>query len=199
MKIETERLILRKPLESDLEEYYNCLNDFDTLIKMKDFPWPLQRSYVQSKINSYIKEWEKEKPEFLIWFVTLKSNKKIIGDILIHSINRIMDYATTGSFITKEYRKQYYITEAKIALNDFAFNKLQLKKLISDVFADNFPSNQAQKKLGYEFLEKKIKWGKSIANNQKHDINFYELTQARWENVRTKIVEELKENIKKLK
>jgi RimJ/RimL family protein N-acetyltransferase len=41
-----------------------------------------------------------------------------------------------------------YATEAKIAINNFAFNELKLRKLTSFIFVENKVSNVVQKKMG---------------------------------------------------
>jgi len=198
MKLKTERLILRKPRMSDWKEYYDCVNNFQTCSMMKDFKWPLDKEYVKSKIKRAKEEWKKEEPQILYFFIELKESGKIIGDVVLHSINNWTKELITGSMIHKDYRRKRYMHEAKIAMLKYVFNEMNMEKIISDVFVDNLPSNEAIKKLGFKFKEKKIRWSTSQATGKRHDVNFYELTKEDWKKISSKLKKELKEKIKRL-
>jgi RimJ/RimL family protein N-acetyltransferase len=63
---------------------------------------------------------------------------KPIGTMGIHSINWKDRTATTGALIgEKEYWGKGYGTDAKMTLLDYAFNTLNLRKIMSRVYAFN--------------------------------------------------------------
>ena len=79
------------------------------------------------------------------------------------------------------------MTEAKIAVNDFAFNKLKLRKLNSDVFTENKASNATQLKMGYRLEGTRRKAARSKASGKIHDENIYGLLKEDWKKVRGKL------------
>lgn len=80
------------------------------------------------------------------------------------------------------------MTEVKIAINDFAFNKLKLRRLNSIVFVENKASNATQLKMGYKLEGTLRKAGRSRASGKIHDENVYGLLKEDWKNVRVKII-----------
>ena len=79
------------------------------------------------------------------------------------------------------------MTEAKIAVNDFAFNKLKLRKLNSDVYVENKASNATQLKMGYKLEGVRRKNNKSFLTGKIHDINEYGLLREEWLKRRKKL------------
>ena len=78
------------------------------------------------------------------------------------------------------------MTEAKIAVNDFAFDKLKLRRLNSDVFTDNKASNATQLKMGYKLEGTQRKAVKAKASGKIHDENIYGLLKEDWKKVRAR-------------
>ena len=106
----------------------------------------------------------------------------------IHKIDHLSRVADTGSWINKKYWRVGYITEAKIAVNDFAFNKVKLRRLDSPVFKDNDVSNATQRKMGYVLEGTMRKAHKSKATGKIHDANIYGLLKEDWIKARKKLV-----------
>jgi len=125
-------------------------------------------------------------------FIELKTEKKVIGAIGIHRIDYFSGVGTTGSWINKKYWRNGFMTEAKIAVNDFAFNKLKLRKLNSDVFVENKASNATQNKMGYKLEGTRRKNERSKASGKIHDENIYGLLKEDWKKVRGKLIKEAK-------
>ena len=65
-------------------------------------------------------------------------------------IDKYHKVASSGSLVYKNYWIKGYITEAKIAINEFAFNELKLRKIHSDIYTKNKASNIIQQRLGYK-------------------------------------------------
>ena len=84
------------------------------------------------------------------------------------------------------------MTEAKIAVNDFAFNRLGLIRLDSSVKKENKASNATQLKMGYELEGIRRKGFRSKASSRFYDLNLYGLLKEDWKKVRLKISKKLK-------
>src|SRR3989344_3757155 len=150
-------------------------------------PHPYNKKDADTYIKTVIKRWKQKIQNDYTFFIELKSEKKVIGAIGIHRIDWFSGVGTTGSWINKKYWRNGYMTEAKIAVNDFAFNKLKLRKLNSDVFTENKASNATQLKMGYRLEGTRRKAARSKASGKIHDENIYGLLKEDWKKVRGKL------------
>lgn len=191
MELKTNRLILRKPKVSDWKDIVEGIGDYEVSKNMSNVPYPYNKKDALIWINKTIEKLKnKEQYNFLI---ELKSEKKVIGCISIEHIDKFVGIATTGSWINKKYWKKGYITEAKFAANNFAFNVLKIRKLNSTVFVDNLASNKTQQSIGYSFEGCKRGNARSKASGKIKDVNLYGLFKNEW----TKKVKEIRDKIKR--
>jgi len=188
MELKTKRLILRKPKKSDWKDLVEGVGEYDVAKMLLKIPHPYKKKDADVYIKMVIKRWKQKKQEDYTFFVELKSEKKVIGAIGIHRIDWFSEVGATSSWINKKYWRNGYMTEAKIAVNDFAFNKLKLRRLNSDVFTENKASNATQLKMGYKLEGTKRKAIKSKASGKIHDENIYGLFKEDWKKVRGKLV-----------
>lgn len=190
MKLETERLILRKPRKDDWKEIYKLVDK--TTIKNFVMPIPYEQKHAKYLINDSLKDFGKKNYKFII---ERKKDKTIIGMGGIKDITDKDKISETNLWLGTKYFRNYYGTEAKIAINDFAFNKLKLRKLVSEVLSINISSNQIQKKFGYvlEGVKRKDIFNPIIKKYV--DMNIYGLFRNEWNKVASKLKMKLKEKI----
>ena len=189
MKLETNRLILRKPSLKDVDDIFSGISEYDVAKRLSSVPYPYFKKDAISWIKRTVKSWEKkEKYHFCI---ELKSEKKVIGVMSLAKIDLLNGVGTTGSWINKKYWRNGYITEAKIAVNDFAFNKLKLRRLESPVISENEASNATQKKIGYVLEGVKRKAIKSKITSKIYDVNMYGLLKEEWKKKRASLIQEI--------
>ena len=192
MKLETKRLILRTPKPIDWKDIVEGIGDFDVAKRLASVPHPYKRKDAESWIKRTIKKAKKKNATDYNFSIELKAEKKVIGCIGIEKIDRFSGNGETGSWINKKYWRNGYITEAKIAVNDFAFNKLKLIRLSSPVFSDNEASNRTQLKMGYKLEGTQRKCKRSIATGKLHDTNFYGLLKDEWKKARAGLIKKSK-------
>jgi ribosomal-protein-alanine N-acetyltransferase len=197
MRLETERLILREVRMSDWEDLVDGLGDIEVTKYLMKVPHPYRKKEAIEWIKVCLGKSKEKKEEEYTFYIELKSNKKLIGGLGLH-VDEHNKVGKTGSWINRKYWKNGYITEAKIALNEFAFNKLKLRRLESSAFSDNKASNIMQKKMGYKYEGRKIKSSISKATGKIHDENLYGLLKEDWKKISAKLKEHTKEKIKKL-
>ncbi len=196
MRLKTERLILRAPKLSDWKDIVDGIGNLEVSKHLSSVPYPYRKKDALWWINKSIREENKKiKYNFMI---ELKSEHKVIGSIGIHNLNFNNGIAGTGSWINKNYWKKGYITEAKIAVNNFAFNKLKLRKLETEVFSDNKASNFTQKAVGYKYEGCRKEHLISKSTGKIHDENLYGLLKEDWKKKLPKLKRHLKDKIKKL-
>jgi len=192
MKIETKRLILRPPKISDWKDLVEAINDKDIAAFLATVPHPYKKKDALEFINKVKKDWKKKKPTTIQFSIILKSTNKLIGGSGIGSIDRFSKIAVSGSWIARKYWRKGYITEAKIAFNDFTFNKLKLQKISSKVYADNKASNSMVKKFGYKYEGTSKREIRTKADGKWHDVNLYGLFKEDWKKIRPKLIKKLK-------
>jgi RimJ/RimL family protein N-acetyltransferase len=186
MELETKRLILRKAKKSDWQDIMEGAGDLNVSKNMTTVPYPYAKSDAEWFVKDSIKKWNDKKS--YSFFIELKSEKKVIGVMTLGNINEFSGTSTTGSWINKKYWKKGYITEAKIAVNDFAFNVLKLRRVNSTVYADNKASNATQSKMGYKLEGFSKKAQRSKSSGKIHDINIYGLLKEDWKKARENLV-----------
>ncbi len=188
MQLETKRLILRKPKKSDWKDIVEGVGELDIAKMMSYIPHPYKKSDAIDFIKKTNKKWKQKIITSMQFSIELKAEKKIIGGIGIGDINKFSGTAQTGSWINKKYWRNGYITEAKIIVNDFAFDKLKLRRLDSYVYRDNKASNATQKKMGYVLEGTLRKSKKCMATEIIHDQNVYGLLKEDWKKARKKLI-----------
>ncbi len=193
MKLETKRLILRKPKLSDWRDIVEGVGDLNVSKFTEKIPYPYKKKDAIGWLKNSIKEWCKNGYCFLI---ELKEEKKVIGCIHLMEVSKFKGTAGTGSWINRKYWRKGYITEVKIAANNFAFNKLKLRKLNSTVFVDNLASNKTQQSIGYQFEGRKNKDTRSLATGKIKDVNLYGLFKEDWKKNLPKFRKKLTKKLK---
>lgn len=191
MKLETKRLILRAPKKDDWKNIVEGVGDYEVSKWLLTVPHPYKKKDAIDYIKKKLKVIHKKKPSDYSFYIELKSENKIIGAIGIHRIDYYSKTGTTGSWINKKYWRNGYMTEAKFAVNNFAFDKLKLRRLNSDVYADNKASNATQLKMGYKLEGCLRKNRRCLASGKIHDENIYGLLKEDWEKIRPKLIKNI--------
>jgi len=192
MELKTKRLILRKPKKSDWKDLVEGIGEYDVAKMLLVVPHPYKKKDAGVYIGKVIKRWKQKIKIDYSFVIELKSEGKVIGAIGIHRIDKFSRVGTTGSWINKKYWRNGYITEAKIAANDFAFNKLKLRKLGSKVFKENNASNATQKKIGYILEGVQRKESRNPTTGKIHDVNIYGLLKEDWKKIRPMLIAKIK-------
>ncbi|MFZ3011630.1 MAG: GNAT family protein [Minisyncoccia bacterium] len=190
MQLKTKRLILKEPKKSDWKDLVEGVGEYDVAKMLSKIPHPYNKKDAVDYLRKAIKRWKQKVKDDYTFFIELKSEKKVIGAIGIHRIDNFSQTGTTGSWINKKYWRNGFMTEAKIAVNDFAFNKLKLRRLNSNVYRDNRASNATQNKMGYKLEGTERKKEKTKSSGKIHDVNIYGLMKEGWKKARAKLVKQ---------
>ncbi|NCN86691.1 GNAT family N-acetyltransferase [archaeon] len=194
MRLETERLILRKIKKEDSK----IMKDNSDILSIKNYfiEYPLK----QKNFDYFVEEWiiECEKKLSYYFVLELKEIGKIIG---LAGIKNIDDYNKTGElsyWIFKKDRGKSYLMETKIKLLDFCFDELKLRKLKSEVATFNTGSLNLQKKFGMkeEGIFRKENYNPYLKKYV--DMKWFALFKEDWKKISPKLKKELKEKIKRL-
>ena len=148
--IETERLILRRFRENDIDDFFEVTSNK----KVCDMSGWI---YVEDKLSAQvILKHQIENPhEFaIVW----KENNKVIGTIELKEYNKnfytnmeVIDGAMELSYLLSEdYWGKGIVPEAINAMMDYGFNTLQVPQILAGYFVNNPQSKRVQEKTGFK-------------------------------------------------
>lgn len=198
LTLETKRLILRKPVRSDWKDIQEGFDDESTSNYFESTPYPYTEKDAKLFVKNNINKWKDKKARNFIFFIELKSEKKVMGVAYLFDINYFSGTASFGAWINKKYRKKHYLTEVTIAINDLAFLDLDLRKINTKTFSTNPTTKGYLKKFNYvsEGIEKKQV--KCRSTGKIHDYLLFALFKETWIKNKSRIKKELGEELKKL-
>ena len=113
-KIETERLILRRYKETDIDAIYDIITDkrLSTYIKYPD----LTKEQELECIKEWIKEADDSKYER--WVIERKKDDAIVGNIDVNTVVKKHNYCNVGYTIRYDYWGNGYAAEALEAVSN---------------------------------------------------------------------------------
>jgi len=180
MELNTKRLKIRELEKKDASDLIDNLNDLEVTKSLLPMPYPYDEKEAHWWINKCQEEARRKPRINYDLAIELKSEKKLVGGIGLTKVDSFQGKAEIGFWLGKKYWRQGLMTEAINAMLEFAFNKLFLRRIEWNAFADNEASNELAKKMGFK-LEGTMKRGaRSKANGLVHDENFYGLLKEDW-------------------
>lgn len=169
-RIETKRLILRSPKESDAEPMFsNWANDPEVT---KYLTWNPHESVDVTKtiVSRWLKE--EEDPKTVRFLITIKGNDDPVGSIDVVGYHD--GDPEIGYCLSRKLWGQGYMTEACQAVMDYLF-ALGHKRILIDAAEDNIGSNRVIAKCGFRFVDKERKEHTSAFKEAPVTLNHYEI------------------------
>ncbi len=150
VKIETERLLLRRFTERDaLAAFNNWTSDE----KVTEFlRWPTHKSIETTE--SILKEWisSYKKSDFYQWAIVLKEKgDEPIGTISVVDMNEKLDLVHIGYCIGSKWWNQGITSEAFSGIIPFFFDKVKVNRIESQHDPDNPHSGKVMVKCGLKY------------------------------------------------
>ena len=144
--LETERLILRDIRMEDIQEYYERLwGDGDVCRYLLHDPHQdIGESYEQ--IQNILHQYEEGK--FYRWGITEKGDDSLIGIIGLVRIQEEKNECSFAYLLGCDYWGKGYGTEALKEVIRFAFEELELERIVADHMAANPASGAVMRKAG---------------------------------------------------
>lgn len=143
--LQTQRLILRKFRDSDLEDLYEYAKDPDV---GPNAGWePHSNRYITRKIlNNFIQKDE-------VWAIVWKETGKVIGSIGLHKDSKrdINNAKKLGYVLSKEYWGRGLMPEAVKRIIAYVFEELDLPILCVEHFPFNSKSKRVIEKCGFQY------------------------------------------------
>ena len=164
--------LLRKPLKKDISDLVEGLNNLKISEFLGFIPYPYTKKHAIKWIDSKSR---KKNPKEYNFAIELKSERKLVGVVMLDNIDYFHESARLGYWININYQGKGIATESNLAVIDFAFNKLNLRRIHLATYTENKASNSLAKKLGFK-LEGTLKQShKTKSTGKIHDVNTYGL------------------------
>ena len=150
--LQTERLILRRFVESDAEAMFqNWASSAENLTYVTWDPHPdveVTRNSIRNWVVSY------PNPNYNKWAICLKEDpEQVIGDISIIEMHEGDLSCEIGYVLGKEYWGRGMMTEALKAVLDFCFTQAGFQKVRARYASLNPASGRVMEKAGMSFLK----------------------------------------------
>jgi len=146
--LETRRLYL-KPLELKFADDIFAYASLDSMSKYT--VWPTHQSIEDSQSFITFCNVRYDSGRFYDWALVLKgvqNEQKVIGTCGLPNIIPESREGEIGFVVSPEFSKQGYAVEAALKVIDFAFDNLDLLRIIAKIATQNITSSKVAQKLG---------------------------------------------------
>jgi ribosomal-protein-alanine N-acetyltransferase len=175
MLLETERLIIRKANEDDVDDLVEMLND-EVILKYNCIE-PMNRE----KAIEYVKETKDDERDYV---VEHKLDQKVIGSISLESDT--LRYGVSSICLSYHLNTLYtgkgYMSEAVKRILKYCFEEKNYYSVTARVFTPNVISNNMVRRLGFT-LEGTLKHAVKAYKDVIYDDNLYSLTKSEYEQI----------------
>lgn len=143
--LKTNRLLLRPMEASDLDALHSIFGDPQVMAAFEEPPYNRQQMRFWLERNLA----HQEEYGYGLFSVILKSEDVLIGDCgLEHMAAGGEEFAELGYDFRSDYWNQGYATEAAKVVRNFAFQELNLPRLVSLIRVKNQASKRVAEKVG---------------------------------------------------
>jgi RimJ/RimL family protein N-acetyltransferase len=148
-QIETDRLLLRRLTDADIQPFYRFLSDPDSTRYMAFTDEQKTNEGATAMVEATIASYDTDAAIFVL-AITLKDSGEYIGSL---GASPDPDADATEIFYTllPEYRGKGYAVEATKHLVDYLQNEEQASRITAYVMNDNAPSIRVAERLGMTF------------------------------------------------
>ncbi|ASW75186.1 GNAT family acetyltransferase [Chryseobacterium piperi] len=143
--IETERLVLSQLEETDLPYIVEYLQEKVFSKLTANIPYPYSEKDAEFWLKSSREAFENQSGYI---FAIRDKSRKIIGTIGVH--DRGDDKAELGYWLAVPFWNKGYVTEAALAVVEFAFKELGYNKIFATHFFHNPSSGRIMEKIGMQ-------------------------------------------------
>ena len=172
--LETDRLILRPFVESDLVQFYEYAK---TPNIGPNAGWPPHREINESRriLTGFIEDQE-------VWALVLKEDNRLIGSLGLHAdkLRTAPDVKMLGYVLSEDYWGRGLMTEAASTAIRYAFEHMDIKLLTVHHYSHNERSKRVIEKCGFRY-EGTLRRCTQIFNGCIFDLCCYSMTKEEWQ------------------
>jgi len=145
MKIETNRLLIRKLCVDDLEDSFEHRGDPEVSRYVGE---PLTKQQTRERLEQAAKPWNGEENDKLFLAIELRDSNKLIGELMFKYSNLESQIGEVGYRVSSSYQGKGYAYEASKAFIKNLFKELNLHKVTAFCVTENEASWRLMEKLG---------------------------------------------------
>jgi RimJ/RimL family protein N-acetyltransferase len=159
IRLETERLVLRKPELGDCDGYAPIWGDPEVMRFLGGQPLPPER--VAEAIERMLGQWERH--GLGLFSVLRKEDQRLVGRVgyllwdterWVNAMHEVLEgdlELEIGWTIGREFWNEGYATEAATACRDHALSELGRERIFSLIAPENIPSIRVAEKIGESY------------------------------------------------
>jgi RimJ/RimL family protein N-acetyltransferase len=157
-RILTPRLILREMKNEDADDLFQIFSDPEA---MKFYP--STRNLVETKTWVYNNIERYARHGFGIWAVQSRIGVEFLGQcgLILQDVDGKQDLEIGYMFLRRHWG-QGFATEAASACRDYAFERLDYKRVVSLIDPGNIASRRVAEKVGMKVEKEIFKWNKNV-------------------------------------
>jgi ribosomal-protein-alanine N-acetyltransferase len=174
--LETDRLIIRPPADSDIVSMPGVFNDPDIYAYTRNIPYPYTESDAEKCLARYRRLADEGKAITL--FPTLRDTGALIGLVVLVLADDEGE-AELGYAIGRPWWGRGYATEASRALLDYGFEELALEEINAHAMLRNPASSRVLEKLGMRSTG--VMTDACEKDGEKFDAQGFVISRAEWE------------------
>jgi len=150
ISIQTERLMIRQFVESDLDDYYDIVKDRENA-KAAGFQYAHQKTDAAYLLHSAI-------TQGMIFAIVETSTQRVVGSIgfypkIASNGEQAEDAAELGYVLNRSYWGKGYMTEAVQNLIKVVFDRQLLNTIWASILDDNTRSKHVLEKSGFHYVD----------------------------------------------
>ncbi len=170
--LETERLRLRPLRMDDVDSLHRVLGDAET---MEWYPAPFTREETEEWIRRWIESYKARGHG--LWALELRSTGEVVGDVgLVLQVVDDEELIEVGWHVRRDMQRRGYATEGGRASVQWAFENLDIDRVISLIRPENIASWRVAEKLGMQIWKETMR---GPHNTMLHRV--YTITRPEWE------------------
>ncbi len=174
--IETSRLRLRPPAESDLPAMPAVFNDPDIYAYTRNIPHPYGDAEARAALERYARLAHEGRG--LVLFPEERATGAMVG-LVVLAIERDKNEAELGYAIGRAWWGKGYATEASRALLEYGFKALGLDRIHAHAMVRNPASARVLAKLGMKPVG--VAPGKCEKDGEHHDAHAFMIDRLAWD------------------
>lgn len=179
--LETERLILRKCMESDYKDSYKyCCSDPE-LARLQAFDVHTNDEVTRRSFKEK-EERYKVDDSYYEWAIVRKEDKQFMGEIVLVHYNPEYNSLELGYHLGKVFRGNGYMQEALARILKFAFEELDVNQVYALILNDNLDSQKVAKSNNMEYSRTIQDYKDPVYEGA---IDKYKITKEKWFELQT--------------
>jgi ribosomal-protein-alanine N-acetyltransferase len=147
------RVYLRPPLARDFADWARVRKQSKAFLIPWEPTWAhdaLTRASYRRRLRHYVGEWRQGAG--YAFFIFTREGERLVGGITLSNVRRgVAQAASVGYWIDEAHARQGYMTEALLAVCEFSFSRIGLRRLEAACLPQNEASRGLLEKVGFQY------------------------------------------------